>query len=116
MTPSDVKKWLQSNGLNTQWLASKVNRSEGTIRNWLYNPKVQTTSPTVKLIEKAIKNYDGSIAEPTSIIKVPVSATIAKLYQIAQSIDHEALNELLLKSVHVNCAEVIKNFEIPTPN
>lgn len=33
----EVCRWLRDNQLSVKWLASKIDRSEGTIRNWLYS-------------------------------------------------------------------------------
>lgn len=39
----ELKEWLKVNKLNAAWLALNLNKTEGSVKNWLYNPTLNIT-------------------------------------------------------------------------
>lgn len=62
---NSIKYWLKANNLNYVWLAVNLNKSEGTVRNWLYSPTVNITSENmekIKDVQDKFENKDSGLS------------------------------------------------------
>lgn len=55
-TKREIREWLKEEGLPIKWLASWLNRSEGTAKNWFYGTK-QITEENLDAIEVIKQKY-----------------------------------------------------------
>ena len=56
ITKLKIREWLREEGLSIKWLASWLNRSEGTAKNWFYGTK-QITEENLDAIEIIKQRY-----------------------------------------------------------
>ncbi|MBS5508682.1 MAG: hypothetical protein KHX31_08605 [Akkermansia sp.] len=56
ITKRQIRAWLKEEGLSIKWLASWLNRSEGTAKNWFYGTK-QITDENLDAIEIIQQKY-----------------------------------------------------------
>lgn len=56
ITKLKIREWLKEEGLSIKWLASWLNRSEGTAKNWFYGTK-QITEENLDSIEIIKQRY-----------------------------------------------------------
>ena len=56
ITKLKIREWLKEEGLSIKWLASWLNRSEGTAKNWFYGTK-QITEENLDAIEVIQQKY-----------------------------------------------------------
>lgn len=56
ITKLQIREWLKEEGLSIKWLASWLNRSEGTAKNWFYGTK-QITEENLDAIEIIKQRY-----------------------------------------------------------
>lgn len=52
-----LKQWLNDNELSTSWLASNLDKAEGTVKNWLYNPSINITESNKRDIVRILHTH-----------------------------------------------------------
>lgn len=52
-----VKEWLKNQGKSHKWLALNINKSAGSVKNWLYTP-LNITSENARAILRVIETYE----------------------------------------------------------
>lgn len=52
-----IRQWLRENDLPSRWLANQLEKSEGTVRNWLYNG-IKITDANKRAIDTAMEQFE----------------------------------------------------------